>query len=268
MADERIPDLEYTVQEKEVWRLCYEKLMPLMEANACQECLFTLGEMEKHCGFRSSNIPQLQDISEYITRATGWRLKPVGGLLSGREFLNGLAFKTFHSTQYIRHHSKPFYTPEPDVVHELFGHAAMFAHKDFAEFSQQIGLASLGADEAEIKRLAAIYWYTIEFGMCLENGKKKSYGAGINSSVEELTYCVTDAPGLFPLDCFEIGRNHTDFPISSVQPYYFLAESLENAKVKITEYCNQINRPFHASYNNKTSSVEIDRKIKTRKELD
>jgi len=201
MKDPTLPYLEYNDLEKQVWKTCYEKLMPLMEKHACEECLYTLGEMEKHCGFKSSNIPQLEDISRYIMKATGWRLKPVGGLLSQREFLNGLAFRTFHSTQYIRHHSKPFYTPEPDIVHELFGHAAMFAHKNFAEFSQQIGLASLGADEAEIARLGAIYWFTIEFGQCLEKGERKSYGAGINSSVDEILNAVSDKPKILPLDC-------------------------------------------------------------------
>lgn len=77
----------------------------------------------------------------------------------------------FHSTQYIRHHSNPEYTPEPDIIHELVGHASMFAHKDFADFSQEIGLASLGAAEADIVRLGALYWFTIEFGMCLDHMK-------------------------------------------------------------------------------------------------
>lgn len=86
------------------------------------------------------------------------------------------------------------YTPEPDIIHELLGHAPMFAHPDFSAFSQEIGLASLGASEVELKRLAAIYWFTIEFGMCREDGKNKAYGAGILSSLGELEYCTTDKP--------------------------------------------------------------------------
>lgn len=61
--------------------------------------------------------------------------------------------------------------------------------------------------------------------MCYEDGKPKAYGAGILSSVGELEYCVTDKPKLLPLDPFEIAENHLDYPISSMQPLYFVAES-------------------------------------------
>jgi phenylalanine-4-hydroxylase len=145
-------------------------LKALLETNACEETNEIIKEFEKNVeGFSADTIPQLDAISTYLRSTTGWRLKPVGGLLSEREFLNGLAFKIFHSTQYIRHHSTPEYTPEPDIIHELVGHAPMFAHQDFADFSQEIGLASLGASELDLKKLAAIYWYTIEFGMCLDS---------------------------------------------------------------------------------------------------
>jgi len=132
---EPIPRLVYNENEKATWKLCYETLRELYKTNACKEFNWTINEFEKEVGFRSTEIPQLNDISQYLQSQTGWRLKPVGGLLTQREFLNGLAFKIFHSTQYIRHHSAPLYTPEPDIVHELMGHAPMFAHQEFSDFS-------------------------------------------------------------------------------------------------------------------------------------
>lgn len=107
----------------------------------------------------------------------------------------------------------------------------MFAHKEFADFSQEIGLASLGCSEIDLRRLASIYWFTIEFGLCLnEKGEKKAYGAGIMSSFGELEYCVTNKPKFKPFDPYEIAQNHLTFPINEMQPIYFVAESFTKAK--------------------------------------
>ena len=68
---------------------------------------------KQHCGFSRDNIPQQRDISNFLKKRTNFQMRPVAGLLSSRDFLNGLAFRVFFSTQYIRHRSQPLYTPEP-----------------------------------------------------------------------------------------------------------------------------------------------------------
>jgi len=41
---------------------------------------------------------------------------------------------------------------------------------------------------------------------------------------------VTDVPKLKPLDPYDIAQNHLTFPISSMQPIYFVASTFANAK--------------------------------------
>ena len=133
--EEPIATVDYNSTEKEVWAFCYKNLINRFRTNACEEFNWTINEFQKNIGLCETEIPQLETISAFLKEATGWRLKPVGGLLTQREFLNSLAFRIFCSTQYVRHSSEPLYTPEPDILHELLGHAPMFAHQEFADFS-------------------------------------------------------------------------------------------------------------------------------------
>ena len=182
--------------------------------------------------------------------------------MSQREFLNGLAFKVFNSTQYIRHPSQPDYTPEPDIVHELMGHAPMFADKDYADFAQMIGLASLGCPEMYLPKLATIYWFTIEFGILEENDKKKAYGAGILSSFKEFDWIFSEKPSFLSINLDDIAENHRNYPISSVQPYYFISKSFTDAKNLIAEYSEKIPRPFDCTYNEARECIEVERRLK------
>lgn len=265
--DRPIQFVEYTQEEIETWGAVWDKMEDLWEKYACKEFKHSLYLFKEHCGYSRHNIPQQRDISNFLQNRTKFCMRPVAGLLSSRDFLNGLAFRVFFSTQYIRHHSMPLYTPEPDICHELLGHAPMFADRDFADFSQEIGLASLGASDEDIEKLASCYWHSVEFGLCREDEQIKAYGAGLLSSFGELEYaCSDDHPGadkppeIKPWDPAVAARQ--EFPITTYQPVYFLAESLQDAKQKMRKYCEDLPRPFFAEYNAQNDTIHIDRPVR------
>ena len=257
-----IPRVEYTKSETETWGKVYGKIQELLPTHACRQFQHIFPLLQEYCGYSVDNIPQLEDISNFLRSCTGFTLRPVAGLLSSRDFLNGLAFRVFHSTQYIRHHSQPLYTPEPDVCHELIGHVPLFCDKDFARFSQEIGLASLGASDEDITKLATCYWFTVEFGLCREGNEIKAFGAGLLSSFGELEYCLSDKPELRPFEPQATAIQ--EYPITTYQPVYFVAESFADAKEKMSDFAATLDRPFSVAYNPYTQSIDV---IETREQL-
>jgi phenylalanine-4-hydroxylase len=250
-----IPRIDYTKNEIKTWKAVYERLVTMYPTHACKEHQYVFPLLIQNCGYSPDSIPQLEDISNFLKECTGFTLRPVMGLLSSRDFLAGLAFRVFHSTQYIRHHSKPFYTPEPDVCHELLGHVPLFADPDFAAFSQEIGLVSLGASDEDIKKLATIYWFTVEFGLCKQDGELRAYGAGLLSSFGELEYCLSEEPAKLAFDPPKTALQ--EYPVTRFQPLYFVAESFKNAQERIREFATTTDRPFTVRYNPYTQTVEV-----------
>ena len=226
---EPIPSAPYTDVEHGVWRTIMDALGPAHREYACAEYLACLERLE----FDPDRIPQLDEVSRKVEAISGFRLEPVAGLVEPRVFLESLARGVFLSTQYIRHHSTPLYTPEPDVAHEIIGHAVTLASKSFAELNRLFGEAvTRTRDPKELDRLARVYWFTIEFGVLREDGRIKAYGTGLLSSAGELAEMHNAE--LRPLN-LEAAANLVYDP-SHFQAFLFCADSFDEMYETLREF--------------------------------
>ena len=256
-----IPRIKYTEKENEQWKILFTKLKPMIYDHACKEFVENFKLLEKERLYLADKIPQLEDISNYTISKNNWRIKPVNGILSQRQYLNFLAFRTFSSTQYLRHFSKPFFTPEPDIFHEFLGHIPMFCDSTFCNISQKLGIMSLGASDQLVKLIGSVYWFTVEFGMCFEEGERKFYGAGIASSVKEMKNFLK-CEDIRKLD-IEKSYPPTEYVVQDVQPFYYYIEEFEEYFVQLERMAEKYKKPFKYCFDKNSEFLYIDRKLET-----
>lgn len=234
-----IPDVTYTDEEDRVWQVVSAELAAKHERYACAEYL----EGARRLVLPSERVPQLREVDERVEELTGFRIRPVPGLVPTRTFYGALADRTFLSTQYIRHHSVPFYTPEPDIVHEIIGHANMLASPRFADLYEVAGQASRRAERAAaLDFFSRVFWFTLEFGVVHEDGELKAYGAGLLSSYGEIEV-YRDAE-IRPWDLVAMGTH--DYDITHYQPVLFAARSFDQMVDDLGSFFSAFDDDEHA----------------------
>lgn len=228
-----VPRVPYTEEEHGVWREVWRQLSPLHDELACAPYL----EASRRLALDRERVPQLADVNEALLASTGFSMTPVAGLVDPRTFLEYLGRDVFLSTQYMRHFSRPLYTPEPDVVHELVGHAATLLDPDFVALNRAFGEAVRHADEAAEQALIRVYWWTIEFGVLYEKGALKAYGAGLLSSFGELG-AIREHGDIRSLDLDEAAA--TPFDPTDYQRVLFVAKSFDAMAADVLHWLARI----------------------------
>ncbi len=216
-----VPTVEYTEAEHAVWRTVSTELAPKHERYAHPEFLRGKAALD----LPVDHVPQLHEVTERLLPLTGWSYTCAPGLVPLRDFYRDLGRRVFSSTQYLRHDSRPLYTPEPDILHEVVGHGNQLASPRFAAVTQAAGEATtrLETDEA-VKFVADVFWFSMEFGVMADGDELKAYGAGILSSYGEMD--EFRSMDIRPLDLVAMGTLNYD--ITAYQPVLFRAESVEH----------------------------------------
>jgi phenylalanine-4-hydroxylase len=217
---EPAPRIEYTDAEQNVWRTVCRETAPKHDRHAVSEYRDALARVD----LPTDRVPSLDEVSARIEPISGWRYVPAAGLVPLREFYGSLEQRVFHSTQYVRHPDVPLYTPEPDIIHEVLGHGHLLATPTFGALHRLAGVATNRLrDEDNLRFLSKVFWFTLEFGVVVEDGDLRAYGAGILSSYGE----IDEFRGMEhrPLDLVEMGT--ADYDITAYQPVLYRAESVD-----------------------------------------
>jgi len=197
----------------------------------------------------SKKMPILNKVSSMINNETGWKIKVVAGFVDEIIFFQLLKDKFFPSSDIIRQ-SKRFYdkykntnvrndlsyTPEPDIFHEIFGHAPFLFSAKYCNLLQNIG--ELGCEILQsttfsedlkihnLKRLQNFVWWTIEFGLMKDDNQRgyNIYGAGILSSSNEIEHAI-NSNNIIEYDIKTVIMTRFDY--SELQDRYFLIDSFD-----------------------------------------
>ena len=166
-------------------------------------------------------------MSDELESLTGGRVVAVPGLVPDDVFFEHLANRRFPAGNFIRKPDQLDYIQEPDVFHDVFGHVPMLTDPVFADYMVAYGEGGLRSlRHASLKNLAALYWYTVEFGLIQTEQGLRIYGAGIVSSPAESIFSLEDpSPNRIAFDLERLMR--TDYRIDDFQQTYFVIDSYE-----------------------------------------
>jgi phenylalanine-4-hydroxylase len=210
----------YTVEEHALFQRLYERQAKLVARYACPEWIAAIARLDAARG-----IPRFDELNRALSKATGWRIVAVPGLIPDEPFFTHLANRRFPVTVWLRKPEEFDYIVEPDVFHDFFGHVPLLFDPVYADHLAEYGKGGLKAMRLDaIAMLSRLYWYTIEFGLMQTPAGVRAYGAGLISSGGELAWCVDDPkPVRRPFDLERILR--TEYRIDRYQDGYFVIDS-------------------------------------------
>ena len=227
---------KYTKDDHAVWGEMFAKRMEQLQQAGSNVFL----DGAKAINLNRTCIPPLKEVNARLKELTGWSSHGVPGYLPAKAFFAFLAKRQFPTTVTVRPRSSMDYLPEPDIIHDVFGHVPLHADPVFAEFLQTYGKAALHTnDPRHTERLARLFWFTVEFGLIHEDNRLKLYGSGLISSEGEGHHAL-ESPKVDRRK-FDLERVcDTTFEIDHYQPILYVLDSFEQLRDAMVTYAERI----------------------------
>lgn len=231
-ADWTVPQRweDFSPEDHRVWDYLFARQQKLLDGRAVRE--FQQGLDVLHLS--RPGIPNLEELNGKLSARTGWTVVAVPGLVPDDVFFGHLSQRRFPAGNFIRTAQQLDYLEEPDAFHDIFGHVPLLAQPAVADFMQALGALGLEAlEHGALHRLARLYWYTVEFGLCREGGERRIYGAGILSSAGESIYALeSEVPSRVGFDLRRVLR--TRYVTDIFQRSYFVIDRFEDVLDLVT----------------------------------
>ncbi len=211
----------YTSDDLDVWKTLFNRQSDFIKLHASKDYIKALDKI----GFTADRIPDFVEVNSRLKKITGWQLTTVPCISPPDEFFKLLSEKIFTATCWIRNFSELDYIEEPDMFHDVFGHAPLLTNPDYVTFFEAMGNIAMKniRNDQLITMLQRLYWFTIEFGLVREDGEIKFYGAGILSSQSETKHALNPESTKKNFNVAEIMKH--DFRTDVIQEEYYVIDS-------------------------------------------
>ncbi|MBP7570919.1 MAG: hypothetical protein KBA95_12740 [Acidobacteria bacterium] len=239
LRNEPPPIIDYTGEEQRIWREVTPRLDELHNRHASSIYL----KAKRDLRISEDAIPQLRTLSAQLEGVSGMHLVPAEGPIPYRTFYTYIAQRGFPVTQFIRHGSKPEFTPEPDMIHDCLGHVPPLVNHDYAALLTQIGRAAVAVPTGDkVLALKRLSWFSIEFGLIEEAGDTKVFGAGILSSMGEIPNSLSSNVERRPFVTDEVIE--TDYDPSRMQDLLFVIPSFAFLRNEVEQLVQRFGVPI------------------------
>lgn len=232
---------KYTTEDLAVWSTLFKRQIQNLKSKAASDYLDAFEVMQEV--LNADQLPNFEQINRWFKNSTGWEIYCVPGLIDVEEFFNLLAEKKFPSSTWLRSKDKLDYLEEPDMFHDIFGHIPLLCNPSYSNFVHAFGILGkqFRSDSRILQELQRLYWFTIEFGLIMEQGEVRIFGAGISSSFHESISSLSGKEDITHIP-FELERIlQTDFCTSELQQTYFVINHLDQLETAVKTLSNKLN---------------------------